>query len=112
MKLFVSKLFNFYIILKKCIGMPWEYLMIAFDQVIQRIKKIMIDDREGQRLYDKEIAQALNLTSEYFAVIKKRGKIPYEAIATFCQKREISINWILLGQGETKLYHEKNERSY
>ena len=70
---------------------------------MQRIEKIIAADRKKRRVYNKEIAQALELTPEYFAVIKKRGKIPYEAIATFCRNREISINWVLFGQEPQKL---------
>ncbi len=77
--------------------------MIQFNDIIHRIEKVIAADTENRRIYNKEVAQALELTPEYFAVIKKRGKIPYEAIAYFCQKREISINWILFGQEPQKL---------
>jgi len=77
--------------------------MIHFNDIIQRIEKIIAVNTENRRVYNKEVAQALELTPEYFAVIKKRGKIPYEAIAVFCRKREISINWILFGQEPQKL---------
>ncbi|MEA3419632.1 MAG: helix-turn-helix domain-containing protein [Campylobacterota bacterium] len=77
--------------------------MITFDDVMLRIKQIIAANKEKQRIYNKEIAQALGLTPEYFAVIKKRGKIPYEAIATFCRNRKISINWVLFGQEPKKL---------
>ena len=77
--------------------------MINFSDIILRIKKIITEDREKQKIYNKDIAQALELSPEYFAVIKKRGKIPYEAIAHFCKERKISINWILFGQEPKKL---------
>ena len=77
--------------------------MIHFNDIILRIEKIIAVNSENRRVYNKEVAQALELTPEYFAVIKKRGKIPYEAIAVFCRKREISINWILFGQEPQKL---------
>ena len=77
--------------------------MIHFNDIIPRIEKIIAVNTENRRIYNKEVAQALELTPEYFAVIKKRGKIPYEAIAVFCRKREISINWILFGQEPQKL---------
>jgi len=77
--------------------------MIHFNDIMQRIEKVIAVNTKNRRVYNKEVAQALELTPEYFAVIKKRGKIPYEAIATFCRKREISINWILFGQEPQKL---------
>jgi len=77
--------------------------MIQFNEIMQRIEELIAVGNDTRRIYNKEIAQALNLTPEYFAVIKKRGKIPYEAIATFCRNREISINWVLFGQKPQKL---------
>jgi len=77
--------------------------MILFNDIMQRIEKVIAVNKKNRKVYNKEIAQALELTPEYFAVIKKRGKIPYEAIAVFCQKREISINWILFGQEPQRL---------
>ncbi len=76
--------------------------MITFSQVMQRIQTLLEKDNR-QHIYNKDIAYALELTPEYFAVIKKRGKIPYEAIAAFCFTRQVSLNWILLGQGEKRL---------
>ena len=77
--------------------------MIVFNDIMQRIEKVIAVNRRNRRVYNKEIAQALELTPEYFAVIKKRGKIPYEAIAAFCQSEKISMNWILFGQEPQKL---------
>ncbi len=77
--------------------------MILFNEIMHRIEKVIAVDTEKRRIYNKDIARALKLTPEYFAVIKKRGKIPYEAIADFCRDREISINWILFGQEPQKI---------
>jgi hypothetical protein len=77
--------------------------MIAFNQVMYRIRELLEKDNQQQHIYNKDIARALKLTPEYFAVIKKRGKIPYEAIASFCRQHEVSLNWILMGQGPLKL---------
>ena len=72
--------------------------MIDFDEVIQRIKHILRLQLEKDKVLDKDIANALKLNSQYFAVIKRRNKIPYEAISYFCKQYKISINWILLAQ--------------
>jgi len=76
--------------------------MIIFDDIILRLKEIIATDQNQNKIYNKDVARALDLTPQYFAVIKKRGKIPYEAIALFCKKHHISINWILFEQ-EPKL---------
>ncbi|MEA3491418.1 MAG: hypothetical protein U9R27_05915 [Campylobacterota bacterium] len=72
--------------------------MIVFHDVTKRIEEVLSATDRKKRIYNKEIAKALQLSPEYFAVIKKREKIPYEAIATFGRNRKISINWILFGQ--------------
>ena len=82
--------------------------MIIFDEIMQRIKEVIATHTDKRRIYNKEVAQALELTPEYFAVIKKREKIPYEAIALFCKKQNISINWVLFGQEPQKLGQIKN----
>jgi len=77
--------------------------MITFAEVMRRVREQLAEAPGKRRIYDKDIALALDLTPEYYAVIKKRGKIPYEAVAHFCQKNRISLNWILFGQKPEKL---------
>ena len=77
--------------------------MIVFRDTMERIESILAKEKGRRHIYNREIAEALALSPEYYAVIKKRGKIPYEAIALFCKKREVSLNWILLGQEPQKL---------
>jgi len=72
--------------------------MIDFHDVIQRIKKVLTLQINKEKILDRDIADALALDPQYFAVIKRRKKIPYESIAHFCKKHKISINWILLAQ--------------
>ena len=72
--------------------------MIDFHEVIQRIKQILTLEVKKEKILDRDIADALALDPQYFAVIKKRQKIPYEAIAHFCKKHRISMNWILFSQ--------------
>ena len=72
--------------------------MIDFSKVMLRITHIISLHQNREKILDRDIADALELTPQYYAVIKKRQKIPYEAIAHFCKKYHISMNWILLGQ--------------
>jgi len=73
-------------------------IMIDFKTVMQRIREILISQEKKKKILDREIASALHLDPQYFAVIKKRNKIPYEAIAHFCQEQHVNMNWILLEQ--------------
>ena len=72
--------------------------MIPFSDVLQRLKSILVQQLGTTKIRDRDVAAALELDPQYFAVIKRRNKIPYEAIARFCHKYKINMNWILLEQ--------------
>jgi hypothetical protein len=72
--------------------------MIAFQDVMHRIRQIIMTQQEKEKILDRDIAQALELDPQYFAVIKRRNKIPYESIARFCQKHHLIMNLILMNQ--------------
>lgn len=70
---------------------------MEFEEIIIRLKEIISQTSEAKKIYDKDIALALELDPQYFAVIKKRKKIPYEAIAYFSHNNHKNMNWILFG---------------
>lgn len=72
--------------------------MIDFDEVMQRVKQILSTQTKKKKVLDRDIADSLSLDPQYFAVIKRRKKIPYESLAHFCKQHNISLNWILLAQ--------------
>ena len=72
--------------------------MIDFQEVMQRIKEILIIQTKKEKILDRDIADTLKLDPQYYAVIKRRKKIPYEKLAYFCKENKISMNWILLEQ--------------
>jgi len=72
--------------------------MIDFQEVMQRIKEILIIQTNKEKILDRDIADTLKLDPQYYAVIKRRKKIPYEKLAYFCKENRISMNWILLEQ--------------
>lgn len=72
--------------------------MIDFQEVMQRVKSILLQESRETKILDRDLASALDLDPQYFAVIKRRKKIPYENLAYFCKENKISINWILLAQ--------------
>ncbi|MFT7824779.1 MAG: hypothetical protein ABXS92_08445 [Sulfurimonas sp.] len=77
--------------------------MIDFLEVSKRIRIILQSKLQKQKIYDRDVAAALELDPQYYAVIKRRNKIPYEAIAHYCKKNCISINWVLFHQKPQKL---------
>ena len=72
--------------------------MIDFHEVMQRIQKILSIQTKKEKILDKDIALALQLDPQYYAVIKKRKKIPFESIAYFSYLHKLNMNWILLAQ--------------
>jgi len=77
--------------------------MIDFHAVMQRVKQILSLHHKKEKILDRDIANALELDPQYFAVIKRRKKIPYESIAYFCKRYKVSMNWILLEQNPQNL---------
>ena len=72
--------------------------MLAFDEVLARLKDIVSSELGDRKVLDKDVAEALGIAPSYFAVLKKRGSIPFASIADFCAQRKISINWLLYDQ--------------
>ena len=72
--------------------------MIDFHEVMQRVKEILSTQSKKEKILDRDIADSLKLDPQYFAVIKRRQKIPYEPLAHFCKHHKISLNWVLLAQ--------------
>jgi hypothetical protein len=77
--------------------------MITFNDVMLRVRTVLLRETATEKIRDRDIATALKLDPQYFAVIKRRNKIPYEPLALFCKTRRISINWILFGQQPQEL---------
>ena len=86
--------------------------MLSFIEVIERIKDILSSEISERKVYDKDVAKALNLSKEYFSILKKRGKIPLAEVIEFCAKRNISINWLLFDQDPKSLYKETEKFAY
>ena len=72
--------------------------MIDFHEVMQRVREVLSMKIQKEKILDRDIADSLHLDPQYFAVIKRRKKIPYESLAHFCKSHKISMNWILLAQ--------------
>jgi ribosomal protein S8 len=72
--------------------------MIDFYDVMSRIRYILSTQTKKEKILDKDIALALQIDPQNYAVIKRRKRIPYEAIAHFSKKYKLSMNWILFAQ--------------
>jgi hypothetical protein len=72
--------------------------MIVFNDVMSRVKETLTLNTQKEKILDKDIANSLKLNPQYFAVIKRRNKIPYESLAYFSKETKINLNWLLLEQ--------------
>ena len=86
--------------------------MIALDEIIERLKDILSDEVGNKKVYDKDVADALEISPAAFATMKRRDRIPYEEIISFCSRRRISINWLLFNQNPSSLIETTNRYQY
>src|SRR5574344_2146243 len=77
--------------------------MFIVEEIINKLKDILSTDGKNGKVFDKDVAQSLDLSKANFATMKNRGKIPYSNILNFCAKRKISINWLLYNQSPNSL---------
>jgi len=84
--------------------------MFDFKVIIEKLKDIISEEKEGKKVYDKDVAQALAIPQATFATMKKRNSIPFKEIMEFCAIKKLSINWLFFDQavdmlvGETEKY--------
>lgn len=64
-----------------------------FEEVMARLKQAIKAENDAQ------VAEELGLSSSGFANIKKRGSLPYERLERVCNSRNVSMDWLLTGEG-------------
>lgn len=72
--------------------------MQNYNEIIEKIKDILSQELGNKKIFDKNIATALNINYNNFRKQKARGTIPYYEIMSFLAKRNISINWFFFNQ--------------
>ena len=65
-------------------------------QIVERIKQSKGFKSDG------EVAEALKMTKTALSNHKARRTIPYEALSTFCERENISLDWLLTGEKPTE----------
>ena len=83
--------------------------MRSFDAIIEDIKNIISPSFYNKKVFDKDVADTLGISSMNFATMKRRGKIPLTALLDFCAKKSISINWLLYDQAPESLIDATNK---
>jgi len=77
--------------------------MFNINEIIEKLRDVLSSEKKDGKVFDKEIASALDLTSVNFATMKKRNSVPFSNILDFCALKKISINWMLYGQDPSSL---------
>lgn len=77
--------------------------MLDINEIIEKLRDVLSSEKDKGRVFDKEIANALDISSVNFATMKKRNSIPFANILDFCALKKISINWMLYGQDPSSL---------
>jgi len=77
--------------------------MFNINEIIEKLRDVLSSEKKDGKVFDKEIARALDLTSVNFATMKKRNSVPFSNILDFCAVKKISINWLLYGQDPSSL---------
>ena len=72
-------------------------------KIIQRIKTI--EDIQT----DVAVADLLNVTKDVFSKWRSRNSIPYDRLLWYCEKRGISMSWLLTGRGPERLLRESDK---
>jgi len=67
--------------------------MRDFRAIVKELK-FYLSDSCGEKVYDKEVAEALGISPMNFATLKRRNSTPYEHIIEFCYKEELCCSEI------------------
>jgi len=77
--------------------------MIKVSDMIDKLKDVLSKEKVAGKIFDKDVAKALEISQANFATMKTRNKIPFGNVLDFCALKKISINWLLYGQDPSSL---------
>ena len=73
-----------------------------FNDVMERVAQI-VEKEIGRRVYDKDIAAALEMSNTTYSNAKKRNKVPYEKVLNYCALKRVSTSWVFFEQSASML---------
>ncbi len=77
--------------------------MLQVSDIIEKLKDVLSKQTDDSKIFDKDVATALEISQANFATMKTRNKIPFSSVLDFCALKKISINWLLYGQDPSSL---------
>jgi len=80
--------------------------MFTLVEIIDKLKDVIAESLVGKKVFDKDVADALQIPHATFATMKKRNSIPYPEILEFCAIKKISVNWLFFDQAVDMLKAE------
>lgn len=72
--------------------------MQNYNEILEKLKDILSKELDNKKVFDKDIAQSLNINYDVFRKAKQYNRVPYLEIMQFLAKRNISINWFFFNQ--------------
>jgi hypothetical protein len=66
-------------------------------EIIARLKLVTNEE------LDANVAKLLGMNENALYSHKNRQTIPYKQLSTFCEKKSISLDWLLTGAGEKRI---------
>ncbi len=72
--------------------------MQNYNEILEKLKDILSKELDNKKVFNKDIAQALNINYDVFRKAKQYNRVPYYEIMQFLAKRNISINWFFFNQ--------------
>ena len=72
--------------------------MQNYNEILEKLKDILSKELDNKKVFDKDIAQALNINYDVFRKAKQYNRVLYWEIMQFLAKRNISINWFFFNQ--------------
>lgn len=83
--------------------------MLVLVEIIDKLKDVIAESLLGKKVFDKDVADALQIPHATFATMKKRNSIPYSEILEFCALKKISVNWLFFDQAVDMLKAETDK---
>jgi len=83
--------------------------MLVLIEIIDKLKDVIAESLVGKKVFDKDVADALQIPHATFATMKKRNSIPYHEILEFCAIKKISVNWLFFDQAVDMLKAETDK---
>jgi len=71
-----------------------KYRRNSFREIVERIKDIISNEIDG-KVYDRHVADVLKISNSTLRIYKIKNIVPLENIAYFCEKFNISFDWLV-----------------